>query len=74
MIKYVPKRPNELFGEYLIIEVAGGRGIDLGAVGFEDDTAGMAEPTKILLDESELPRQWYNLIPDLPSPPPPVLH
>ena len=72
MIKYVPKRPNELFGEYLIIEVR--RGIDLGAAGFEDDTAGMAEPTKILLDESELPRQWYNLIPDLPSPPPPVLH
>jgi tryptophan synthase beta chain len=34
----------------------------------------MPEPTKILLDESELPRQWYNLIPDLPSPPPPVLH
>src|SRR5215207_11376064 len=34
----------------------------------------MAELTKILLDESELPRQWYNVIPDLPSPPPPVLH
>src|ERR671911_1184153 len=34
----------------------------------------MVELTKILLDESELPRQWYNLIPDLPSPPPPVLH
>jgi tryptophan synthase beta chain len=31
-------------------------------------------PTKILLDESELPRQWYNLIADLPSPPPAVLH
>ena len=29
---------------------------------------------KILLDESEQPTQWYNLIPDLPSPPPPVLH
>ncbi|NYH92754.1 TrpB-like pyridoxal phosphate-dependent enzyme [Actinopolymorpha rutila] len=34
----------------------------------------MGEPTKILLDESELPRQWYNLLADLPSPPPPVLH
>src|ERR687897_685220 len=34
----------------------------------------MVELTKILLDESELPRQWYNVIPDLPSPPPPVLH
>jgi tryptophan synthase beta chain len=34
----------------------------------------MGEPTKIMLDESELPRQWYNLIPDLPAPPPPGLH
>jgi tryptophan synthase beta chain len=31
-------------------------------------------PTKILLDESELPTQGYNLVPDLPVPPPPVLH
>ncbi|MEV6494806.1 TrpB-like pyridoxal-phosphate dependent enzyme, partial [Actinoplanes sp. NPDC051633] len=30
--------------------------------------------TKILLDESEMPRRWYNLVADLPSPPPPVLH
>jgi tryptophan synthase beta chain len=34
----------------------------------------MSEPTKITLDESELPRQWYNLLADLPAPPPPVLH
>lgn len=34
----------------------------------------MAEPTKYLLDESEMPTQWYNLIPDLPAPPPPPLH
>jgi tryptophan synthase beta chain len=33
-----------------------------------------SESTKILLDESEMPRQWYNLVPDLPSPPPPPLH
>jgi tryptophan synthase beta chain len=26
------------------------------------------EPTKIQLDESELPRQWYNLAADLPTP------
>jgi tryptophan synthase beta chain len=32
------------------------------------------ERTKITLDESEIPRQWYNVIPDLPSPPPPPLH
>ncbi len=29
---------------------------------------------KILLDEDELPRRWYNVLPDLPTPPPPVLH
>ncbi len=34
----------------------------------------MTEPTKILLDESELPRRWYNVLADLPSLPPPVLH
>ena len=30
--------------------------------------------TKITLDEDELPTQWYNLLADLPVPPPPVLH
>src|SRR5256714_13726367 len=34
----------------------------------------VTERTKITLDESEIPRQWYNMIPDLPSPPPPPLH
>ncbi|MGH9054976.1 MAG: TrpB-like pyridoxal phosphate-dependent enzyme [Acidimicrobiales bacterium] len=34
----------------------------------------MAGPTKFILDEPELPTRWYNLIPDLPSPPPPPLH
>ncbi|HYN97241.1 MAG TPA: TrpB-like pyridoxal phosphate-dependent enzyme [Pilimelia sp.] len=34
----------------------------------------MAEPTKITLEESEIPRQWYNLVPDLPAPPPPPLN
>ena len=34
----------------------------------------MAEYTKVLLDESEMPTQWYNIIPDLPAPPPPALH
>jgi tryptophan synthase beta chain len=29
---------------------------------------------KYVLQESELPRQWYNIIPDLPSAPPPPLH
>ena len=30
--------------------------------------------TKILLEESEMPTKWYNIIPDLPEPPPPILH
>ncbi len=30
--------------------------------------------TKYMLDESEMPTQWYNIIPDLPEPPPPPLH
>ncbi len=34
----------------------------------------MTDLTKILLDESEMPTQWYNLVPDLPAPPPPALH
>ncbi len=29
---------------------------------------------KILLDESEMPTRWYNLLHDLPTPPPPPLH
>src|SRR5436190_2921097 len=33
-----------------------------------------ASATKILLDESEIPTHWYNLVPDLPQPPAPVLH
>ena len=31
-------------------------------------------PTKITLPESELPTHWYNIVPDLPNPPPAVLH
>ena len=34
----------------------------------------MDHQVKYLLDESEMPRQWYNVIADLPSPPPPPLH
>ena len=29
---------------------------------------------KYILDESQMPTQWYNIIPDLPEPPPPPLH
>jgi tryptophan synthase beta chain len=30
--------------------------------------------TKYLLSENEMPRAWYNIVPDLPRPPEPVLH
>jgi tryptophan synthase beta chain len=34
----------------------------------------MSTPTKFLLDESKLPRHWYNINADLPEPLAPVLH
>ena len=34
----------------------------------------MAETVKYLLDESRMPKTWYNLAADLPKPLPPVLH
>ncbi|MGZ6988806.1 MAG: TrpB-like pyridoxal phosphate-dependent enzyme, partial [Thermoanaerobaculia bacterium] len=34
----------------------------------------MAERAKFLLDESRLPKAWYNINADMPVPPPPVLH
>jgi tryptophan synthase beta chain len=34
----------------------------------------MAETIKYLLDETRIPKVWYNIMADLPSPPPPVLH
>ena len=34
----------------------------------------MDRQVKYLLDESELPQHWYNVLADLPSPPPPPLH
>jgi len=29
---------------------------------------------KFQLNEDQIPTQWYNIIPDLPEPPPPALH
>jgi tryptophan synthase beta chain len=34
----------------------------------------MTTPTKFLLDESRMPRHWYNIMADLPVPPAPPLH
>jgi tryptophan synthase beta chain len=33
-----------------------------------------AQQTKFLLDESQLPRRWYNIASDMPNPAQPVLH
>jgi tryptophan synthase beta chain len=34
----------------------------------------MSEPTKYILDESHIPKAWYNIQADLPKPLPPPLH
>lgn len=34
----------------------------------------MGDTVKYVLDESEMPTQWYNIVPDLSEPPPPPLH
>ncbi len=34
----------------------------------------MSQQTKFLLDESRIPKAWYNIVADLPEPPAPVLH
>jgi tryptophan synthase beta chain len=34
----------------------------------------MTNQVKYVLQESEMPREWYNVIADLPAPPPPPLH
>ncbi len=34
----------------------------------------MADTIKYVLDETHLPKNWYNLVADLPTPPPAVLH
>ncbi|MDP6886780.1 MAG: TrpB-like pyridoxal phosphate-dependent enzyme [SAR324 cluster bacterium] len=34
----------------------------------------MSDTIKYLLPEAEMPNSWYNIIADLPEPPPPVLH
>ncbi len=34
----------------------------------------MTDTVKYILDETHIPKHWYNIVADLPSPPPPVLH
>ena len=34
----------------------------------------MSETIKYLLPEAEMPKNWYNIVADLPEPPPPVIH
>jgi tryptophan synthase beta chain len=40
----------------------------------QQDYAPLVERTKYVLDESEIPRHWYNVRADMPTPPQPVLH
>src|SRR5436853_7665443 len=37
-------------------------------------TSAGASDVKILLDREDLPKAWYNILPDLPAPFPPYLH
>ena len=34
----------------------------------------MSDQVKFVLDENHIPKTWYNLMADIPRPPPPVLH
>ncbi|KPK08484.1 MAG: tryptophan synthase subunit beta [Betaproteobacteria bacterium SG8_39] len=34
----------------------------------------MTDTVKYVLDETHIPKHWYNIMADLPAPPPPVLH
>ncbi|MDX1375062.1 MAG: TrpB-like pyridoxal phosphate-dependent enzyme [Burkholderiales bacterium] len=34
----------------------------------------MTDTVKYVLDETRIPKRWYNIMADLPAPPPPVLH
>jgi len=49
-------------------------GVDITALKGELDMDEQVRQHKITLEESEMPTTWYNLVPDLPSPPPPALH
>ena len=34
----------------------------------------MSDTVKYVLDETRIPKDWYNIVADLPRPPEPVLH
>ena len=34
----------------------------------------IVQRTKFILEEKDMPQVWYNILPDLPKPLPPVLH
>ena len=34
----------------------------------------MSDQVKFLLNEDDIPKDWYNIVADLPEPPAPVLH
>src|SRR6476646_1499250 len=45
-----------------------------GAAASDREEHAMPDQVKFVLDEGRLPEAWYNIVADLPSPPPPVLH
>jgi len=48
--------------------------LTLYARGVQQTRARAARQTKFLLEESQLPRRWYNIRSDMPTAPQPVLH
>ncbi|MFM7063648.1 MAG: TrpB-like pyridoxal-phosphate dependent enzyme, partial [Actinomycetes bacterium] len=34
----------------------------------------MSDTVRYTLSDDEMPTAWYNIVPDLPAPPPPPLH
>ena len=41
---------------------------------FQRWRGGVSSQVKFVLDETQIPKAWYNLTADLPKPPPAVLH
>src|SRR5439155_4692261 len=48
--------------------------LTLYARGVQQTRTRAESQTKFLLEESQLPRRWYNIRADMPTPPQPVLH
>jgi tryptophan synthase beta chain len=49
-------------------------GPNVVSISLPDQGVMMPGRTKFVLDEADMPTQWYNVVADLPEPPPPPLH